>query len=174
MKMPDSNDEAARKLWRERKRSTRAHEHGGTEALEKLLFSPEGANDEVIAWLLANDSALLDAVIAAHRQADSPPITAPADALARAKALVRAPERPTVSVFRAWREWLVGRFTLPAAARGLALAASLALVCAVGFVAGQRNHPADLDDLAIVPVELLGGGGYAFDMGALFSMGGGQ
>ncbi len=178
MKTPEPNEEAGRDLWRRRKPSpqpARRQPEAVADALEQFLAAPGSVDDEAIARLLANDSALLDTVIAAQRQADSPPITVPADALERAKALVRAPERPATSVFTALREWLAEQLTWPAAPRGLALAASVALVCAVGFVAGQRNRPASLDDFAVVPVELLdGSGGDAFDVGALFSMGGGQ
>ena len=176
MKTPEPNDEAGRELWRRRKPSPQPASRRPDEAadaVEQFLASPESADDEAIARLLASDPALLDTVIAAQRQADSTSISVPADALARAQALVRAPERTTTSVFTALREWLAEQLTLPTAARGLALAASLALVCAVGFVAGQRNHPAGFDDFAVVPVELFGGGD-AFDVGALFSMGGGQ
>lgn len=176
MKNPGPNDEAGRDLWRHKPSPNPAcrQPEAVADALDKFLTTPESVDDEAIASLLANDPALLDTVIAAQRLADSPSISVPADALTRAKALVRAPERSTTSIFTALREWLAEQLTLPSAARGLALAASLALVCAVGFAAGQRNHPAGLDDLAVVPVELLGGGGDVFDVGALFSMGGGQ
>lgn len=176
MNTPEPNDDAAaRNLWRRRKSAapqSPADAEANADALEKFLAQPEAADEETLARLLADDPALLELTVAAHTRAESAPV--PADALARAKALASSPVRePRISLLAALREWLAAQFTLPAVVRDLAFATALALVCAVGFFSGQRNQPPGAGEVAIVPAELFGGG-EAFDVNTLLSMGGGQ
>ena len=162
MKTPEPNDEADRLMWRRVRR--RPHSDAADDALRDAVNDSAAMSDDFIAQALASDPELLAMVRAAH--ADETPATASAEDLARAKALVRcAPAKP--SVFVMMRDWFAAQLSTPR----LACAAAFALVCTIGYAAGQSDRASA--DVATVSVDLLGlGDGDVFDVSTVLEMGG--